>query len=83
MPCPFPACPQWERAHVSGDSHQKVGGFGDLGILGSLLHLPAFGTALQRALVPLAFSPAHLFLVIDGLISSLCERKQISSNLQQ
>lgn len=40
-------------------------------------------SARQRAVLPLVFSPVHLFLVIDCLISSLCERKQISSNLQQ
>lgn len=49
---------------------------GALGILGSA-HSPAEGTRASP------ISSVHLFLVIDGLISSLCERKQIWSNLQQ
>lgn len=49
---------------------------GELGILRSA-HSPAEGTRASP------ISSVHLFLVIDGLISSLCERKQIWSNLQQ
>lgn len=41
------------------------------------------GLVASRGRTCPCFPSAHLLLVIDCLISSLCERKQISSNLQQ
>lgn len=65
----------WElHRAVFAVAERENGGF--LGCL-SLPRSPAEGTRAPR------ISPVHLFLVIDGLISSWCERKQISSNLQQ
>lgn len=56
---------------------RRIGDFGESLVPPFLPRSPAEGTRAPR------ISPVHLFLVIDGLISSLCERKQISSNLQQ
>lgn len=61
---------------IAGTS-RRIGDFGESLVLPFLPRSPAEGTRAPR------ISPVHLFLVIDGLISSLCERKQISSNLQQ
>lgn len=58
-------------------TRKRIGDFGESLVQPFLPHSPAEGTRAPR------ISPVHLFLVIDGLISSLCERKQISSNLQQ
>lgn len=41
------------------------------------------GPVVSRGRTCPSYPAVHLFLVIDCLISSLCERKQISSNLQQ
>lgn len=56
---------------------RNIGDFGESLVHPFLPRSPAEGTRAPH------ISPVHLLLVIDGLISSLCERKQISSNLQQ